>query len=66
MTWIERTAYPRLPHTVSARELGEVFTPSVDEVVWARERTQSEQHLLALVVLLKSYQFLGGISPGWR
>jgi hypothetical protein len=59
MTWIERTAYPRLPHTVSARELGEVFTPSVDEVVWARERTQSEQHLLALVVLLKSYQFLG-------
>jgi hypothetical protein len=44
---------------VPARELAEAFTPTVAEVAWAREKTQSDQHLLALVVWLKSYQRLG-------
>jgi hypothetical protein len=56
---IERTAYPRLKRVVSARELHEAFTPTVDEIGWARERTRSPQHLLALVVLLKTYHRLG-------
>jgi hypothetical protein len=59
MTWVERTAYPRLPRTVSARELVDGFTPTGEEVAWARRRTQSEQHLLALVTFLKCYQHLG-------
>jgi TnpA family transposase len=56
---IDRTAYPRFKRVVSARELAEAFTPTADELVWARGRTQSEQHWLALVVWLKSYQRLG-------
>ncbi|GLY85690.1 hypothetical protein Airi02_036190 [Actinoallomurus iriomotensis] len=44
---------------MSARELSEAFTPSVPEVEWAWGRTQDPQHLLALVVWLKSYQRLG-------
>jgi hypothetical protein len=44
---------------VSARELAEVFTPTADEVEWARSKTEDPQHLLALVVWLKAYQRLG-------
>lgn len=59
MTWIERTAYPRLSRAVSLKELRESFTPSDDEMAWARTHTQSDRHLLALVVWLKCYQRLG-------
>ena len=55
MTWIERTAYPRLPRAVSLKELRESFTPSDDEMAWARTHTQSDRHLLTLVVWLKCY-----------
>ncbi len=34
----------------------EAFTPTDAEAEWARGRTQDRQHLLALVVWLKSYQ----------
>jgi hypothetical protein len=44
---------------VSARELAEVFTPTADEVEWARSKTEDPQHLLALMVWLKAYQRLG-------
>jgi hypothetical protein len=56
---VERTAYPQFRAVISGRELDEVFTPTQDEVSWARARTTSEQHRLALVVLLKCYQRLG-------
>lgn len=59
MTWIERTAYPRLSHQVSMRELVEAFTPTCDEIAWARAQTRSDQHLLTLLVLLKCHQRLG-------
>lgn len=51
--------YPRFARLVSARELAEVFTPTADEVEWARSKTEDPQHLLALVVWLKAYQRLG-------
>jgi hypothetical protein len=44
---------------VTARELHELFTPSVGEIEWAKGLTRSAEHLLALVVLLKSFQRLG-------
>jgi hypothetical protein len=56
---IDRTAYPRSKRVVSARELAEAFTPTSDEVGWGRSKTTTEQHFLALVVLLKCYQRLG-------
>ncbi|MGZ4543212.1 MAG: DUF4158 domain-containing protein [Mycobacteriaceae bacterium] len=33
--------------------------PTSDEIGWAQERTATDQHKLALVVLLKCYQRLG-------
>jgi hypothetical protein len=59
MASIERTAYPRLKRQVTARELRDVFTPSPDEIDWAQGLTRSEEHLLAVVVLLKCFQRLG-------
>jgi uncharacterized protein DUF4158 len=59
LTSIDRTAYPRFARMVSAQELTDAFTPAGDEVVWAREKTTTGQHLLALVVRLKCYQRLG-------
>ncbi|WP_239341833.1 DUF4158 domain-containing protein, partial [Frankia sp. CiP3] len=59
MASVDRTAYPRFKRTTSARELREAFTPAADETAWAEEKTTTEQHRLALLVLLKSYQRLG-------
>ena len=56
MASIERTAYPRFKRTISSRELRNAFTPTSDEIGWAQERTTTDQHKLALVVLLKCYQ----------
>jgi uncharacterized protein DUF4158 len=61
---VDRTAYPRLPRSVAARELAEVFTPTTDEVAWARAKTTTDQHCLSLLVLLKCYREWG-ISRGW-
>jgi len=56
---IDRTAYPRFKRVVSARELAESFTPTAEEITWARGRTHTGGQLLSLVVLLKCYQRLG-------
>lgn len=58
MTWIDRTAYPRLPRTLSVREFDEMFKPADEELEWARGRTQSDTHLLGLLLMLKCYQRL--------
>ncbi|MEU9005376.1 DUF4158 domain-containing protein [Streptomyces sp. NPDC048551] len=59
MASVERTAYPRFKRTMTSRELHQAFTPGTAEVMWARGKARSPEHLLALVVLLKSYQKLG-------
>ena len=59
MTSIERAAYPQFPRLMTARELYVFYTPSPDEAVWARERTDADEHLLAMAVLLKSFQRMG-------
>ena len=46
MASIERTAYPRLKRFMSARELHVFYTSQPDEIVWAREATSSDEHLL--------------------
>jgi len=53
---IDRTAYPRFRETVTARELVESFTPTADEVSWARGKTTADQTFLVLVIWLKCYQ----------
>lgn len=58
MASIERTAYPRFRRVVTARELAGL-SPAAGEVAWAKERTRSDAHLLALVLSLKCFQRLG-------
>jgi len=59
VTSVERTAYPIFPKLVLARDLHVFFTPSPDEVVWAREKTDTDEHLLALTLALKCFQKMG-------
>lgn len=59
VTSVERTAYPIFPRMVLARDLQVFFTPSPDEVVWAREKTGTDEHLLALTLALKCFQKMG-------
>ncbi|HEY3957664.1 MAG TPA: DUF4158 domain-containing protein, partial [Streptosporangiaceae bacterium] len=56
MTSIERTAYPQFGRLTTARVLHVFFTPTEDEAAWARERTESPESLLALLVDLKCFQ----------
>ena len=56
MTSIERTAYPQFRRLTTARVLHVFFTPVEDEVAWARERTESPESLLALLVDLKCFR----------
>ncbi len=44
---------------ITSRELAGSFTPSDEEIAWARDNTATDPHLLALAVWLKSYQRLG-------
>ncbi|MGA5135395.1 DUF4158 domain-containing protein [Streptomyces olivoreticuli] len=60
MASVERTGYPRSKRIVSQRELCEFFTPSTENVAWARERTHGQpERVLALLLLLKSCVCLG-------
>ncbi|MGW3728418.1 DUF4158 domain-containing protein, partial [Streptomyces sp. NPDC000851] len=59
MTSIERTAYPRFKRLITAHELHLFFSPPRDEVAWASEATDGDEHLLALLLMLKSYQRMG-------
>jgi uncharacterized protein DUF4158 len=56
---IERTAYPRFKRLITAHELHLFFSPTRDEVAWASEATDCDEHLLALLLMLKSYQRMG-------
>ena len=59
MTAIDRTAYPRFKRRPSARELGEVYTPTPEELTFVRARARGPSPTLTVTVLLKSVQRLG-------
>ncbi|MFE2558657.1 DUF4158 domain-containing protein [Streptomyces sp. NPDC059352] len=56
---IERTAYPRFNRLITAHELHLFFSPSRDELEWASDATDCDEHLLALLLMLKSYRRMG-------
>ncbi|GAA0838202.1 hypothetical protein GCM10009525_47610 [Streptosporangium amethystogenes subsp. fukuiense] len=58
VTSIDRTAYPTFKRMAS-RDLADAFTPSDDEIEWARDKSSTDAHLLALMMWLKSYRRLG-------
>jgi len=53
------TAYPRFKRSISVRELREGYSPSLDELEWARQMTDSDEALLSLTMCLKCCQRLG-------
>ncbi|MHA5047880.1 Tn3 family transposase [Streptomyces sp. SD15] len=59
MTSIERTAYPRFKRLITAHELHLFFSPTRDELEWAAGGTDGDEHQLALLLMLKSYQRMG-------
>ena len=52
MASVDRTAYPRFKRNISVRELHEAYSPSLDEMDWARGLTGTDDHLLSLLVWL--------------
>ena len=58
MASIDRTAYPRFKRSISVRELREAYSPSLDELEWARQMTDSDEALLSLTMCLKCCQRL--------
>jgi len=63
MPGLRDTAYPQLKTTPSVKELDEVYTPTVVELVWAEERTRQDAPRVGLLVLLKTFQRLGYFVP---
>ena len=63
MTSIERTAYPRFGRLTSARVLHVFFTPTAEEIAWARDRTAGPESLFALVLALKCLQKMARFYP---
>ncbi|MFJ8704410.1 DUF4158 domain-containing protein [Streptomyces ardesiacus] len=62
MASIERTAYPRFKRLINAHELHLFFSPTRDELEWAAGATDGDEHLPALLLMLKSYQRMGCFS----
>ncbi|MEJ1931364.1 Tn3 family transposase [Nostoc sp. NIES-2111] len=59
MTLIDRTAYPRFKQYPSAKELTELYTPTLEELKFVKSRVRSHEGLLCFMVMLKSFQRLG-------
>jgi hypothetical protein len=58
MPSLERTAYPRFGRIITALELERVYTPTPEEMAWARATVRTPNHLLCLAVSLKCFQQL--------
>jgi hypothetical protein len=59
MACIERTAYPRFKSNPTAQDLHTLYTPTAEEIAWARKTARPAAHRFTLLVLLKSFQRLG-------
>jgi len=56
---IHETAYPRLKHNPSPRELADIYTPTKDEMALADRVARSSTARLGFLILLKTFQRLG-------
>ena len=59
MPSVSDTAYPRFKINPSAKELNELYTPTVKELAFARERARQPLQRAGLLLLLKTFQRLG-------
>ncbi|MCX5504896.1 MULTISPECIES: hypothetical protein [unclassified Streptomyces] len=56
VTSIERTAYPRFKRLITTHELHLFFSPTREDLEWAADATDRDEHLPALLLILKSYR----------
>lgn len=63
MASAERTAYPRFSRVFTSRELQDVYTPTPEEVLFARLHVRNNAGLLSFLVLLKCFQRLQYFPP---
>ena len=59
MPSVSDTAYPRFKINPSTKELNELYTPTVHELAFARERARQPLQRAGLLLLLKTFQRLG-------
>ena len=58
MPSVERTAYPRFSRSLTAQELSRFFTPTEEEITFARAEARGDRHQLCFLTLLKCLQRL--------
>lgn len=63
MPGIRDTAYPQLKAAPSEKELDQLYTPELAELVWAEKRTREDAPPVGLLSLLKTFQRLGYSFP---
>lgn len=63
MPSIQETAYPRLKSAPSSKDLKEIYTPTFQERVLAKQNTTTKQTQLEFLILLKTFQRLGYAIP---
>ncbi len=59
MTTLRETAYPYLVPEPTLRDLRDRFTPTDDELLWAKQRARTPLKRIGLVILMKCVQVLG-------
>ena len=63
MPSLHETAYPRLKHNPSRRDLAEIYTPTLEEFALAEAVTKEGATRLGFLVTLKTFQRLGYFVP---
>lgn len=59
MASIERTAYPRFKRVPTAKELVDLYTPTLQEIEFGHRSARGDVNRLTITVLLKAFQRLG-------
>lgn len=59
MPSLQDTAYPRLKHNVTDKELATIYTPTLEELSLAAQATKGSSAKLGFLILLKTFQRLG-------
>jgi hypothetical protein len=59
MPSVHETAYPRLKNSVTAKELADIYTPTMEEVELAERIAKGRTARLCFLILLKTFQRLG-------
>lgn len=63
MPSLQETAYPRLNHNVSAKELSAIYIPNAEEVALAERFARGRVPQIGFLILLKTFQRLGYAMP---